>query len=163
MKILLRYFVLLCLPLFSLTACSGDDTTAVGTYAYNHTDKSIVSIIINGEGGILHATAHGGGGEVCCVVLPNKWRPGLKATIKWQLDGHWVRDKDGKIVTIDGHDQFVEGEWKERTVDVPQYDDQLGSFQVHFFSHDEVKVVISNFFPGHPQYPLALPKNEGSQ
>ena len=157
LKTLLRHLIPLLLLAFSLAACSGDDTTAVSYRAYNHTDKSIVSIIVNGEGGILHATKHAGGAEVCCVVIPNKWRPGLTATIKWQLDGHWVRDKNGQIVVKDGHNQFVEGEWKERTIEIPKYDDQLGQFQIHFFPHDEVKAVVSDVYPGNPQYPLALP------
>jgi hypothetical protein len=164
MKDLLRYLFLLFLTPLSLTACSGDDTTAVSYTAYNHTDKSIVSIIINGEGGILNVGPHGGGGgDVCCVVIPNTWRPGLKATIKWQEDGVYKRDAKGNIMKNDGVPIVIESPWKERTVEVPQYDDQLGQFQIHFFPHDEIKVVVSNFFPGHPKYPLTLPKEEGGQ
>ena len=44
-----------------LVACGGEEKTGVSYSGYNDTDKNIVSIIVNGEGGVLDATAHGGG------------------------------------------------------------------------------------------------------
>ena len=79
-----------------LGACSQDNTVAASYKAYNHTATPIDSVIINGQGGILNVSAYGGGGkEVCCVVLPSKWHPGLKVTIKWEEDGDWLKDKNG--------------------------------------------------------------------
>lgn len=150
----------LCVLICSLAAgCKldgSDQKTAVSYTAHNDTDRSIVSIIVNGEGGVLHAPAHDGGGEVCCVVIPDTWRPGLKVTIKWQNDGHWVRNEKGQIVVKDGQNQFVEGPWHETTVDVPKYEggENLGRFNIHFFPNDEVKVVVSRYGPGHSSYPL---------
>jgi Protein of unknown function (DUF3304) len=143
-----------------LGACSQDKTVAVGYKAYNHTGTPIDSIIVNGEGGILNATAYGGGGEICCVVLPTRWRPGLKATIKWQSGGHWVRDQKGQVVEKDGDKLFVEGRWTETTVDVPEYDggDRTGQFRIHFFPNDTVKVTVLLFGPGDPRYPYPTPK-----
>lgn len=139
-----------------LSGCFEPEKTAVSYAAYNHTDKSIVSIIVNGEGGILGSRAHGGGGEICCVVIPNKWRPGLKATIKWEEDGDWLLDENGKEVIRNGKRVYVPVPWKEKSVEVLEYNEHLGQFQMHFFPRDEVKVVVSNYMPGHPKYPISI-------
>lgn len=146
--------MLLLLPLFS--AC-GEETVGLSYHAYNHTDKSIVAIAINGEGGILGAVAHGEGGGVCCVVLPKRWRPGLMATIKWQEDDIPLFNPDGTRMVIDGVPAAKESPWKERTVEVPRYDSShgMGDFYIHFFPNDEVKVLVATRwagFVGHP-YP----------
>ena len=161
-----KSYLTACLIGFVLAACSGDDTVAVSYAAYNHTDKSIVSIVINGEGGILDASAHGGGGSMCCVILPRRWRPGLMATIKWQLDGDWLKDEQGKEVIRDGKTVLVPGPWKERTVEVPKYTSEgdLGTFFIHIFPGDEVKVLMNIYDAGNPQHPLPHPsgfKREG--
>ncbi|EIX9395848.1 DUF3304 domain-containing protein [Pseudomonas aeruginosa] len=28
----------------------------------------------------------GGAGQVCCGVVPRVWKPGLKATVEWEVD-----------------------------------------------------------------------------
>lgn len=141
-------------------ACEQDDTVAVAYEAYNHTATPIDAVVVNGEGGILNATPFGGGGGVCCVVLPSKWRPGLNVLIKWQRGGHWERDLAGRVVEKDGRRQFVEGEWKERTVEVPEYvgGDQTGRLHIHFFLEDDVRVTVLPFGPGHKNYPYPYPE-----
>ncbi|WP_200225627.1 DUF3304 domain-containing protein [Rubrivivax gelatinosus] len=145
-----------------LVACGEEDKTAVSYTAYNHTDLGVGSIIINGEGGILNARAHGGGSEMCCVVIPTEWRPGLKATIKWQEDGHWVRDGNGNIVVKDGRNQFVEGAWRETVVDIPRYSKPLGNLRIHFLPAGEVRAVVSFYGPTHPDYPIRFPSEQES-
>lgn len=145
--------LLLLILLVPLAACFEEEKVGVSYSAINHTDKGIISIIINGEGGILDAPALGEGGGVCCVVLPKKWRPGLRAKIEWRNDGTYKLDSHGKIVTNDGVPVLIEAPWNERTIELPQYDDHVGEFQLHFYSNGDVKSVVSNFFPGHPKYP----------
>ena len=137
----------------SLSGCFEPEKSGVSYAAYNHTDKSIVSIIVNGEGGILGSRAHGGGGEICCVVIPNKWRPGLKATIKWQQDDIPVFDTTGKRVIRNGIPVVIESPWKEKNVEVSDYGEQLGRLFIHFLPRDEVKVAVSLYGPGHPNHP----------
>lgn len=157
-------WLLVCLIGVVLGACSGDETVAVSYAAYNHTDKSIVSFVINGEGGILAASAHGGGGRMCCVVLPKHWRPGLMATIKWQEDDIPIFNPDGTRKVIDGVPATKESPWKERIVEVPKYEGELGTFFIHIFPGDEVKVLMNIYGAGNPNHPLPHPsgfKREG--
>jgi hypothetical protein len=143
-------------------ACTNDDTVAVSYKGYNHTATPIVSFFINGEGGILNVSPYGGGGgEVCCVVLPAKWRPGLKATIKWEEDGGWLKDQKGNFVVRDGINVYVPLPPKEVTVEVPPYEPKpkTGQFRVHFFPHDVVKVTVLGYGPGHAGYPYPAPKD----
>jgi hypothetical protein len=137
-----------------LAGCFEEEKTSVSYTAYNDTDRGIVSIIVNGRGGILNASSHGGGGEMCCVAIPNKWRPGLNATIKWAEDGDWLLDDQGREVIRDGKRVYVPRPYKEKTVEVPRYDNRLGRFNIHFFPNDEVRVIVNMYGPGHPDYPF---------
>ncbi|WP_353615094.1 DUF3304 domain-containing protein, partial [Shigella sp. FC1967] len=48
-----------------------------GLQGYNHTQFEISGFSINeGYGSI--------GGTVCCVMIPEKWRPNLIAHIQWK-------------------------------------------------------------------------------
>jgi hypothetical protein len=157
---------LACLLLAVLSSLSGCDAsppveqkTAVSYLAFNHTGQSIVSIIVNGEGGVLHAPAYDGGGEVCCVMLPAQWRPGLQVAIRWKESGDFKRDEKGAIVRNDGVPVVIERPYKEKTVEVPKYEGSpdAGQFRVHFFPNDEVKVTVLPYGPGHEGYPYPPP------
>ena len=116
-----------------LAACGGDEKIGVSYLGLNYTDKNIVSVVVNGEGGILDVPAQGGGGGiVCCVVIPKKWRPGLKVTIKWQEDDIPVFDDKGKRVIKNGIPVVIESPWKERTVEVPDYKTMASSTSFSF-------------------------------
>ncbi|WP_066092784.1 DUF3304 domain-containing protein [Xanthomonas massiliensis] len=79
--------------------------------------------------------AGGGGGTVCCAMLPAKWRPGLSVEIRWNVT-NW-RDCDGQ--------EFV------RQVPVEKYD-EIGTLWVHFLTNGNVRVIVSNPGPGNPKY-----------
>jgi hypothetical protein len=136
-----------------IAACTGNEKSGVGYVPYNHTDKAIVSILINGQGGVASSTAHGSGGEVCCVVIPVQWKAGLKVSIKWQEDDTPVFDESGNRVVINGVPATVESPWKEQVVEVPSYDREMGLFFIHFLPGDEVKVAVSPYDPRHPKHP----------
>ena len=97
---------------------------------------------------------------MCCVVIPQHWHPGLKATIKWQMDGDWVRDSQGVPIIENGKNVLIQGPWKQKIVDIPEYKER-GDFMINFFPNDEVKVLVTNVGPGHPNYPYPVPDPEG--
>lgn len=140
-----------------LSGCFEEQKTAVSYTAYNHTDRWIIDIIVNGEGGILAASPRGGGGEMCCVVIPNKWRSGLNVTIKWRGGGEYKRDVQGNVFQINGVPEVIEDPWIEKTVEIPQYGEELGRFNIHFFPKDKIQVFVNNYGPGHPKYPIPDP------
>jgi hypothetical protein len=128
-----------------LLACKPQETTRAVPYgAVNHTDVEIVSIAINGAGGVLNSRAHtDGSAGVCCVVVPRQWTPGLTATIQWEEDGDWLLDSNGKTVLRDGIKVYVPAPWKTRTVPIPRYDGD-GDFYVFFFPGDDVRVAMTS-------------------
>ena len=132
-------------------------------FGVNHTDKSIVSIIVNGEGGIAHVDAQWVGGEDCCISLPRKWHPGIMVTIKWQLGGTYQLDSKGHRVIEDGVPVVIEGEWKTKTVEVPKYEgkDEEGMLLIYFYPNDEIKVLRSSGESSKPIYPY--PKRYADQ
>ncbi|WPB55568.1 DUF3304 domain-containing protein [Xylophilus sp. GOD-11R] len=78
-----------------------------------------------------------GGSGNCGLVLagyqvPLTWTPGMKVKVRWKPDGR---------------------EWIEKTTAILPYD-KPGTVIVHFFPHDEVRVVVSNFYPEGPNHPI---------
>ena len=147
--------------MLSLTACgaSGKQVEKLEGTSYfpvNHTDKNIVSIIVNGEGGIAGVDAQSEGNGDCCVGLPRKWHSGIKVTIKWQLGGTYKLDSKGNKVIEDGVPVVIEGDWKTKVAEVPKYDgeDEAGQLYIYFYSNDVVKVIRSAGYPTNPEYPL---------
>ncbi|MCK6433067.1 MAG: DUF3304 domain-containing protein [Aquabacterium sp.] len=131
--------------------------------AYNYNARSIAGVWINGEGGILNVSAYGGGGkEVCCVILPSYWRPGLKATIRWEEDGDWLTDDQGQIVFREGRRVYVPRPTKERTVEIPPYiggeGPEMGRFHIFFLPNDEVAALVSRWDAGFPPNPYPHPE-----
>lgn len=143
---------------YLLNACT-PETASISYLAVNHTSEEVVSVVINGEGGVLNVPAYGGGGgQICCVTLPRKWHPGLQATIKWRLDGDWLRDGSGKEVWRDGKRVYVPAPYKEKTVEIPKYTEKdLEHLDIHFLPDDEVLVKVSFIYPTHPDYRPSYP------
>lgn len=99
---------------------------------YNHTDRYIDAVYVNGRWG-GNSFAHSGGGSfVCCVMLP-------------------VRPPEGYTVKVGWDDD--EGQHHERDVAVPPFT-KPGDLTVHFLRNDQIKVFVSNVYLLHPDYPL---------
>ena len=117
-------------------------TTGVSVTGYNHMDGiPIYAFSVNGGAGGGNLEGGGGGSQSCCIVIPNRWRPGLKAKIVWEYDTY-QNDPAPPLPS-----QSIE-------VDVPEYT-KPGVFQVHFYSGHKVKVVVSSCRPGHAFYPMS--------
>lgn len=112
-----------------LGGCLEAEKEPLSYTAINRTDKDIVAISVNGEGGVLHASAqNGGGATICCVLLPKKWQPGLTAKIAWQEGGVFKRDERGNVVKERGVPIVIESPWKEKIVEIPRYSESMGTF-----------------------------------
>lgn len=140
-------WLLALLSALSLTACSGLDlndeddtpkTAAAQVGIVNHTGNYIYSASIDGAGGGNMDRWGAGTASVCCASIPRVWRPGLKGLVRWDMP--------------DGHTHHV----KQKIVEIEKYD-RPGSIYLHFFPNDEIRVVISNVYPWHPEHPIPPP------
>ncbi len=92
----------------------------------NHTGESIYSASVDGAGGANMARWGAGGAEVCCASIPRVWYPGMMVLVRrWDMP--------------DGLKHII----KEKMVEVEKYDEP-GDIYMHFFPHEEVRVVVSN-------------------
>ncbi|WP_200949054.1 DUF3304 domain-containing protein [Frateuria sp. Soil773] len=112
-----------------------DATIGVGLTGIDHLADhvSIQNFWVDGVNG---AQAGKGGSTVCCVVIPLKWRPGLKAVVRWNVT-NW-RD--------------CKWESRERRVPVERYA-KPGQVWVHFLANGSVRVISSDEGPRSPTYP----------
>ncbi len=163
MRFFLTFLVLA--ACIGLSACESEKVS-IPYLGVNHTDDGIISVIVNGEGGILDIPAQGGAGtKMCCINMPKKWQPGLTAEIKWQVAGTYQRDARGEIVTNDGVPVVISAPYKTMTVEVPKYSERdLQHFDIHIMPGDKVMVKASFLYPTHrdyiPAYPEATVKTE---
>ena len=61
----------------------------VAVQGFNYTYEGVQGFTVN-DGAGANVTPYGGGGEVCCVFIPGKWTPELKATVRWTI-GHFTK------------------------------------------------------------------------
>jgi hypothetical protein len=110
------------------------DKTMVATInPYNFTDVGIADIYVDGTwGGSVDANS-GGGGSVCCVMVPRKWRPGLIVHVKWQ------RDDNQK--------------WYTSQAEIPPYSESHG-LQILFFKNDRIGVYLIDYWPCNSMHPM---------
>ena len=100
---------------------------------YNFTSIGIVDLYVNDTwGGSVYGNS-GGGGSVCCVLIPEKWRPGLVANIKWQ------KTEDPK--------------WYSAVAEIPEYN-RSAPLQVLFLANNQVRVYVMDYWPCTPMHPM---------
>lgn len=125
--------------ILAATACA-DSTSSVSLRGYNHMKVlAISSFTVNGGAG-PNVDTESGGGETCCVSIPKRWRPGLKAKVSWSYD------QNDDVKTPLPPDQEAE-------VDIPEYH-SVGAVQVHFYEKHKIKIIVSRCSPRHPFYPM---------
>jgi len=142
-KVLLAFGVLL------LAACSTQPKADESNYGasvgiVNHTGNFIYSASVNGGGG-GHMEAWGAGAaNVCYVMVPKKWYPGMQVSVRWDMP------------------QGSKHIYKEKLVEVERYEES-GSVYIHVFPNDEVRVVISNYDGWSSKHPIQAPKQPATQ
>ncbi len=141
-----------------LLGCSSADNEMAGgnIQAINHTLSGINWLSVNGY------RAYGGGGSSCCIIMPIKWRPGLKANIEWEVDPNPFASSPPL-----GTDEFRAFMVKHKanyqhhsaTVDIPEWSGtESCGLTVHFLTCNRVKVTTSCWGYGSPNNPIKEPR-----
>ncbi|WP_052127538.1 DUF3304 domain-containing protein [Enterobacter cancerogenus] len=154
---LLRNVVLSCVVI--LAGCDQSDayeSSGGNVGAINHVaGQSINWFSVNGY------RVPGTGGGYCCVMIPDKWRPGLMAHIEWEIDPN-PHEKIPRLTKGVGFEPkaLAEHEAKYRRysadVSVPEYDESAG-ITVHFLPCRQVKVYAGIASYGADTYPIKEP------
>jgi len=141
-----------------LSGCShaGDEGYTAGDLrGFNHmTNSGVNSFSVNGYGGTLT-------GNSCCIMLPDEWKPGLKAHIEWEVDPHTAPPFPGykDREKFNSWKNALEGSFQKHStiVDIPQYSKERCGLTVHFLPCDQVKVTTVCSGYGTPNYPIKEP------
>ncbi|ABB11102.1 DUF3304 domain-containing protein [Burkholderia lata] len=129
--------------LLTLAGCSdADESNPSDVSGYNYTDYYIAGFRVGNEGQDLWAggpnifpkrhgeSRSGGGGGMCCISIPSKWRPDMKLVVKWRRDTHpYDDDRSGD-------------QWLTAITEVPPYGPRTAGFVVHFLSRDRIRIQI---------------------
>ncbi|MCO7517570.1 DUF3304 domain-containing protein [Pseudomonas guariconensis] len=146
----------------ALAGCStADNESSAGNIsAVNHVDGTAVNwFSVNGY------RASGGGGEQCCIILPDKWRPGLKATIKWEVDTDPYAYSKWPSLGTDGYrveqaKHAANYKHYSTTVEIPEWQgNERCGLTVHFLPCQQVKVTTSCWASYSPNYPIQDPRH----
>ena len=128
--------------------------------AINHVEGTAINwFSVNGY------RAHGGGGSSCCIILPVKWRPGLKVDVEWEVDSDPYAYSKWPPLGSDGYRvEQIKHKANYRhyraTVNVPEWPEKkLCSMNVHFLTCKRVEVTTSCSTYGQPDYPVKEPRH----
>lgn len=105
----------------------------------NHTDKFVYAAGVNGAGGGTMSEYGAGHAGICCAMIPEKWYPGLTATVR-------VTFAVGRKLT-----------GLSKVVEVEPYD-EAASIYIHLFPNDVVRVVVSDYGGSSTKHPIPAPK-----
>lgn len=113
----------------------------VGLTGVQHIGENfnISEFYVDGYGGGNIGREGGGGSNVCCVLLPEKWRPGLKVELRWAV-ADWSKENRKEIMASNYRSVI----WTcfKALVPVEKYD-RPEQLYVHFFSGGRARVVSS--------------------
>ncbi|EOF6573872.1 DUF3304 domain-containing protein [Salmonella enterica] len=157
-KVIMGCLLLVFLVISGCSSARGDKGYTAGDLrATNH----VKGIGINGFS-VNGYHVHGLGGGYCCIMLPDKWTPDLKAHIEWEVD-----PDPYAIIPPLGTDEYRKAYAKHKanyqqystTVDIPQYGSKRCGLTVHFLPCHQVKVTTACEAYGTPTYPIKEPEN----
>lgn len=150
--ILLACFLQACKP--ADEASSKPEGSPASISGYNYTIEGIQEFSVNGQWGGNLGIGDGGGSNVCCVMLPKKWQPGLTAEVEWRRSDCGFRDPENERCPSD-----INKEWHfktlKKTVPIDFYDRPYGIY-VAFLPNDEVKIYVTLAGLDNPEHPAKL-------
>ncbi len=135
-------------------AANNDDYSGGDLRGINHTQQGITSFKVNSYGGRV-------GGNTCCILLPDEWRPGIQARIEWKTD-------PGTSSKFPGYqDPEKYKAWEKEvnssyiqhiaSIEIPKYGSDRCGLTVHFLTCNRVKVTTSCIAYGRAGYPINEP------
>ncbi|MGR7071482.1 DUF3304 domain-containing protein [Klebsiella aerogenes] len=143
-----------------LSGCShsqAGESSAGNIGGYNHVAGQNVNwFSVNG----YHATLNG---NVCCVMIPDRWRPGMTAHIEWEVDPNPAENIKKKTKGF-GYDPAAYAKHKAKylrysaDVPIPQYKESAG-INVHFLPCHQVKIYAGIAGYGADVYSIKEPMN----
>ncbi|WP_426768034.1 DUF3304 domain-containing protein [Erwinia aphidicola] len=154
-------FVYVVLLVSGCSRAGGGGYTAGDIRGINHMPYVINHMDVNGYGG-PNMGSYGEGGGYCCIMLPDKWRPGLKAHVEWEVDPnpkeHIPMEKEGFGYEKEAYARHKANYQKHSAVvDIPQYGEERCGITVHFLPCNQVKVTTICDGYGTPDYPIKEP------
>ncbi|QPB80467.1 DUF3304 domain-containing protein [Proteus sp. GOKU] len=131
-----------------------DDYLAGNLHGFNHVKGTSVNwFMVNGYYGK-------GGGGTCCIVVPAKWTPNQWVKVEWEVDPNAYPGDIPEFndPTYDEYMKLHEANYRRysKMVEIPEYDDPC-DVKVHFLPCQEVRITLSCYSPGHPNYPISVP------
>jgi hypothetical protein len=139
-----------------------DELLPAGITGVNHLGPkyNIGEFYVNGYYASNVGREGGGGGTVCCAMIPRKWRPGLVVEVKWGVND-WSKEVRAEIDAQNYRSLSTEGLYIA-TVPVEKYD-PASDVVVHFFPGGKVRVLSSMLDVMHPDYPIPYGQREGDE
>jgi hypothetical protein len=144
----------------TLIGCSTAENEMAGgnIQAVNHTLSAINWLSVNGY------RAHGGGGSSCCIIMPIKWRAGLKAIVEWEVDPDPYAYSQWPPLGTEGYraaqaKHRANYQHHKAIVEIPEWPGSDScDLKVHFLPCNRVKVTTACTVTGQPNYPIKEPK-----
>jgi len=111
---------------------------------------NVAEFYIDGYDGSNVGREGGGGSDVCCVMLPRKWRPGLSVEVRWSVND-WTNENQAEIEA--GNYSSLDGLGFIAQVPVEKYE-VAEHVWVHFYPGGKARVVSSMAGSGGPKHPI---------
>lgn len=112
---------------------------------------NIPQFYVDGYDGSNVGREGGGGSDVCCVMLPKKWRLGLSVEVRWAIDD-FSHERPAEV-QAGNFDSVVGGGTYIARVPVERYE-VAEHLWIHFFAGGKVRVVSSMPGSGGPKHPI---------
>ncbi|WP_177307688.1 DUF3304 domain-containing protein [Pseudoduganella namucuonensis] len=93
----------------------------------------------------------GGSGTICCVTIPEKWRPGLVVEVRWGV-ANWSNEIREEIKIGNYRSVVDEGVYKA-IVPIEEYEEPMNLF-VHFFPGGKIRVLTSQYSQNSEKHPV---------
>jgi hypothetical protein len=132
-------------------------TGIVGVQHLGH-DYNISEFYVNKYNGTNVGREGGGGGSVCCIMIPVKWHPGLIVEVRWEV-ADWSHENRKEIAAGNFNSVTTKGMYIAK-VPVEKYE-VAGDVFVHFFPQGRVRVVSTMYSVLSSLHPVSYGPTDG--